>query len=108
MAEGKARKLKKTQIHTESPSSRKRSKWPLYILIIATVVIFTLLGIGLYFSLGSINPSLVGIVVVLIVFTIVIELITKREIYLGRERMFGNGREEKEGEASKPDEERRI
>lgn len=70
--EKKARKVKKT---------KKTSKAPIYILIIAVIIIFTLLAIGVYVSLGTVNPNLIVMVVVIIIATIIIELMMKRNIY---------------------------
>lgn len=68
----KARKLKKR---------KKVSKKPLYVLLIAVIVIFSLLGIGLYYTLGTVNPHLLLMVLVILGATILIELILKRDFY---------------------------
>ncbi len=83
---GKARKVKKT---------RKVSKAPLYILIVSVIVILSLLGIGLYHSLGTVSPSLIIMVAVVLVATIFFELIVKRDVYRGRD---GNDPKARNGE----------
>jgi hypothetical protein len=62
------------------------SRTPLYILIVAVIIIFVLLGVGLYYSVGSVNPNLLLMVVVIIGATILIEFMMKRDLYFGRRR----------------------
>jgi fucose 4-O-acetylase-like acetyltransferase len=63
---------------------RKMSKAPLYILIIVVIIIFSLLGVGLYYSLGTVNSNLLLMVIVIIGATILIEFIMKRDLYFPR------------------------
>ena len=87
-----ARKVPKAKV----AKPRKGSRAPLYILIVAVVIIFVLLGVGLYYSVGSVNPNLLLMVVVIIGATILIEFMMKRDLYFGRRRE----EEEPEGEGS--------
>lgn len=89
----KARKIRKT---------KKVSKAPLYALIIAVIIIFSLLGAGLYYSVGSVSPNLIVMLVVVVAVTIVLELMLKRNIFRGYEAMRDDENHAPNGLESEP------
>jgi len=92
----KAKKIPKPLPKPLPEPPKKTSKWPLYVFIVSVIIIFSLLGIGIYYSIGTVSSSVILMVVVILVATILIEFILKRSIIFG-----GAGRYERIEESAK-------